>query len=59
MIAVEYTAAGPALVVESNGRHRSVPLRTTELADMFDDTRKRVVIDLDDRQYADRIRVQL
>ena len=59
VIAVEYTAAGPALVVESNGRHRSVPLRTTELADMFDDTRKRVVIDLDDRQYADRIRVQL
>jgi hypothetical protein len=56
---VEYTATGPALLIDTGHGHERVPLRSTDLADTFDDTRKRVVVDLDQQHYADRIRVQL
>lgn len=60
VIAVEYTTSGPALVVEvSPGSYKSVRLRDADWADTFDDERKRVMIDLDAHQYAERIRVQL
>lgn len=59
VVAVEYTATGPALMIETVQGHRRVPLRSAALADTFDDTRKRVVVDLDSEHYAERIRVQL
>jgi hypothetical protein len=59
VVAVEYTATGPALLIDTGHGHERVPLRSTDLADSFDDTRKRVVVDLDQQHYADRIRVQL
>jgi hypothetical protein len=59
VIAVEYTPSGPALLIDTGHGHERVPLRSRDLADTFDDTRKRVIVDLDRQNYADRIRVQL
>ncbi len=60
VVAVEYTVKGPALVIEvTPDRFERVLLRSTDLADNFDDKRKRVIIDLDEQRYADRIRVKI
>ncbi|QYH36335.1 hypothetical protein [Salinibacterium sp. M195] len=57
--AVEYSAEGAALLVDTGHGHERVLLRSAELAGAFDDSRKRVVVELDAQHYADSIRVQL
>lgn len=59
LIAVEYGPSGPAMIIRSNGTTRHVPLRSQELADRLDDSRKMVVVTLDENQYAETVRVEL
>jgi hypothetical protein len=60
IVGVEYAASGPSLLVETytDGVQR-VPLRNGELADHFDDERKRVRVHLDAQAHADAITVEL
>jgi hypothetical protein len=64
VVAVEYGARGPALVVETaTGARRHVPLlgngAAFRLADAFDESRKRVKIRLDEQDRAQDILVEL
>lgn len=60
IIGVEYGTPHTSLLLEthSNGVRR-IPLRNSELADRFDDERKRVRVHLDAQSYADAITVEL
>ena len=60
VVAVEYSGSGPVLVLQTprDGLVR-VPVRDRELAETFDDSRKRVRVQLDPEQYASTITVEL
>ncbi len=60
VVGVEYLASGPRLLIQtpSDGVRR-VPLRDSDLADRFDDERKRVHVHLDRQSYADAVTVEL
>jgi hypothetical protein len=60
VIGVEYGRLGPSLLVQTlENAMRRVPLRDGELADRFDDERKRVRIHLDEQSFADEVTVEL
>ena len=60
VVGVEYTERGPVLLVQpGNGPVRHVNLRSLELADRFDDERKRVRVRVDEDSYAHSITVDL
>ncbi|MEW6637384.1 MAG: hypothetical protein AB1425_11310 [Actinomycetota bacterium] len=59
VVAVEYGIHGPALIIETAAGRRRVPIRSHELADAFDDRRKRVTVELDGDRYASEITVEL
>lgn len=59
LIAIEYGPQGPTMVVMADGVARQIPLRSHELAEALDDSRKQVVVNLDTNRYAQTVRVEL
>jgi len=60
VVAVEYSAGGPALVLEKpSGERVRIPMRHWDLADRLDDERKRVRVALDQDAYAAAVTVEL
>lgn len=60
VVAVEYSRTGPVLVLQTREQSEvRVPVRDRELADAFDDSRKRVRVQLDPEHYASTITVEL
>jgi hypothetical protein len=59
VVAVEYSRDGSVLIIDTGRELRRVRIRGEELADRFDDHRKRVRVQVDEHGYASLVTVEL